>query len=205
MCPRSRSCRAAGSRVPTSSRRPSAATTVRWPTSRRASRSCATTATPSSCPRPAPTATPLARSRPATAAPSRGSAHRPLRCGDRHPLGLQSFRSPAPLPGSCMVGVAQLVEHRVVVRGSRVQAPSLTPGRPAPDPFVGRIRGRFVARRRRGPSPVALRHRPGSPRHRHLRRVALPLPRTLRKPDLGAADGGRLTAGLGLPMSGRRV
>ena len=54
--PRSRSCRGAGSRGPTSRRRPSAATTARWPTSRRASRSCATTARRCSCPPPAPTA-----------------------------------------------------------------------------------------------------------------------------------------------------
>ena len=47
--------------------RPSAATTARWPTSRRASRSCATTARPSSCPSPARTAPRPRRSRRATA------------------------------------------------------------------------------------------------------------------------------------------
>ena len=72
--PRSRSCRGAGSRAPTSRRRPSAATTARSPTSRRASRSCATTARPSSCPPPAPTATPPGPSRSA-----RRRAHRPAR------------------------------------------------------------------------------------------------------------------------------
>ena len=47
---------------------PSAATTARSPTSRRASRSCATTVRRSSCPSPVPTAPGRARSLPGTAA-----------------------------------------------------------------------------------------------------------------------------------------
>ncbi len=59
----------AGTRAPTSRPRPSAGTTARSPTSRRASRSCATTGRPCSSPRPAPTATPHGRSLPGTADP----------------------------------------------------------------------------------------------------------------------------------------
>ena len=68
--------RGAGTRAPTSARRPSAATTGRSPTSRRASRSCATTGRRSSCPRPARTATRPRRSRPSTAARSPAPAAR---------------------------------------------------------------------------------------------------------------------------------
>ena len=95
--------------------RPSAATTGRWPTSRRASRSCATTGRPSSCRPPGPTAT-RARSiaarhggsltgKPGTAPPD----------AETHGLTRLHF-SPVPVTvRSLMVGVAQLVEHRVVV------------------------------------------------------------------------------------------
>jgi oligoribonuclease (3'-5' exoribonuclease) len=99
--------------------RPSAATTARWPTSRRASRSCATTARPSSCP-----ARPRQRhrqgDRASTAARSPGP--RPPR---RRPPGpdyrfrrsrgpVLDFSRPRVRRGR-MVGVAQLVERRVVV------------------------------------------------------------------------------------------
>lgn len=65
---RSRSCRGAGTRAPTSTPRRSAATTGRSPTSRRASRSCATTGRPSSCHSPVRTVPQPRRSPPVTAA-----------------------------------------------------------------------------------------------------------------------------------------
>ena len=68
--PRSRSCPGAGTRAPTSARPPSPATTARSPTSRRASRSCATTGRRCSSPRPARTPTRPRRWRPSTGARS---------------------------------------------------------------------------------------------------------------------------------------
>ena len=45
--------------------------------------------------------------------------------------------------GDCVVAIAQLVEHLVVVQGPRVQVPLATPIRSV-DPFAGR---RFVVSR----------------------------------------------------------
>ena len=127
--PRSRSCRGAGTPAPTSTRRPSAATTGRWPTSRRASRSCATTARRSSCRRPGPTATRRRRWPPSTAARSPGSPDRPR--WRRH-----GFRGRAQDPSrllsglarrGLMVGVAQLVERRVVVADVAGSSPVIHP------------------------------------------------------------------------------
>ena len=123
--PRSRSCPGAGSPARTSRRRPSAATTGRSPTSRRASRSCATTARPSSSPPPGPDSD-TAR---AIAARHGGSLTGLGRPGGRgttpdadrfressDPYTLPRSRS---RPGSAMVGIAQLVERRVVVARCR--------------------------------------------------------------------------------------
>ena len=105
-------------RARTSRPRPSAATTGRWPTSRRASRSCATTARPSSSRAPARTATPRAPSRRSTAARSPACPWR--RSSSRIPIPRNLPDSPTIHvgPGTSrghMVGVAQLVERRVVV------------------------------------------------------------------------------------------
>ena len=125
--------RAAGSRARTSRRRPSAATTARWPTSRRASRSCATTARPSSCPRPARTATRRGRSPRSTAARSPACRWRPVaergyRFRGTRLTPLHSCR-PRDSRGR-MVGVAQLVERRVVVADVAGSSPVTHPNRP---------------------------------------------------------------------------
>lgn len=65
----SRSSPAASTRAPTSPRRRRQGATGRWPTSRRASESCGTTARPSSCPLPDRTPTPLGGCCPARGTP----------------------------------------------------------------------------------------------------------------------------------------
>src|SRR5579875_3809302 len=94
-CPASRSWRGAGTRAPTTPARKSAAGTGRWPTSGRASGSCATTARRSSCRSPGRTRRPPGRLRPAWADPAPGS---------------RSWRGCRALPGraigSCQGGAA---------------------------------------------------------------------------------------------------
>ena len=115
------------SRAPTSRPRPSAATTGRSPTSRRASRSCATTARPSSCPQPGLDTARRARSRRGTPARSPGSA----------PIQNPRTDCPTLLIGlapraRAMVGIAQLVERRLVVADVAGSSPVTHPKQSGP-------------------------------------------------------------------------
>ena len=128
--PRSRSCPGGGTPRPTSARRPSAATTGPWPTSRRASRSCATTATPCSCRHPARTRD-VAR---AIARPARRLADRPPGARPRFRDSARFRLDSLPVPGTHrdrMVGIAQLVERRVVVADVAGSSPVTHPSTPA--------------------------------------------------------------------------
>ena len=104
------------------------AATARSPTSARPSRSCATTARPSSCRRPARTPTPPGRSPPTTSCPA---AHGPRagagRGPRRRPGTLLAGRGRRSAAAADMVGVAQLVEHLVVVQDVAGSSPVTHP------------------------------------------------------------------------------
>ena len=121
----SRSWPAGGTPGPTSPPRRRPAATAPSPTSARASRSCATTARPCSSPSPAPTPRPPPRWPPRSSPPvSRWHRlRRTTRFGLAWPLATLARRR----TGVHMVGVAQLVEHRVVVPGVAGSSPVAHP------------------------------------------------------------------------------
>ena len=158
--PRSRSCPGAGTRGPTSTPRRRAAATARSPTSARPSPSCATTARPSSCRSPARTPTPPRPSPPATwSTPTPPDAEPPYDApatpgrsagGHEHRSGTGTMGAAAGgrhVRSRRMVGVAQLVERRVVVADVAGSSPVTHPRSLQVRRFVGRC-------------PLARGHRP---------------------------------------------
>ena len=121
--PRSRSWPGAGTRGSTSPPPPSTAATARWPTSGRASRSCGTTGQAVFVPQPGPDTDAARGARRRSSSPAAGGLTAGRADGDRGPCMIHCAAAAAVR----MVGVAQLVEHLVVVQGVAGSSPVTHP------------------------------------------------------------------------------
>ena len=210
-CPRSRSCPAAGTRGPTSTPRRRPAGTARWPTSARPSPSCATTARRVFVPQPGPdsdTARAIAakyvqrRHRRPSTRRLRSRVGRPGRLTRRAAPGrdpVHSVSAGRAAPG--MVGVAQLVEHLVVVQVAAGSSPVTHPawgGPGRPPTGVLLVCGSLWSR----PAPSRRRPLPGATRSGAGAGAAVPVARGRRPADRAEALAGVVAARLRMVARG---